>query len=73
MCTLHKYRHIMTIKYNFERDLYKCSVHIKTPIYTKIPISMDKLAAFTNSPSVTKDQALEGTVFTGLISPCGHG
>ena len=31
-------------------------LHIKTPICTRITISKDRLAIFTNYPSVTKDQ-----------------
>ena len=45
---------------------------IKTPIYTRIPISKDRLAIFTNYPSVTKDQALEETVLT-LFHHVVHG
>ena len=48
-------------------------LHIKTPIQrTSIPISKDRLAIFTNYPSVTKDQALEETVLT-LFHPVVHG
>ena len=46
---------------------------IKTPICTRIPISKDRLAVFTNYPSVTKEQALEETVLTGLFHPVVHG
>ena len=45
------------------------ALHIKTPIYARIPISKDRLAVFTNYPSATKDQTLEETVFTGLFHP----
>ena len=48
-------------------------LHIKTPICARIPISKDRLAVFTNYPSVTKDQALEETVLTGLFHPVVHG
>ena len=44
-----------------------CSIdvlHIKTPIFARIPISKDKLTVSTNYPSVPKDQALEETVLT---------
>ena len=47
--------------------------HIKTPICARIPISKDRLAIFTNYPSVTKDQALEKTVLMGLFHPVVHG
>ena len=33
---------------------------------------MDRLAIFTNYPSVTKDQALEETVLMGLFHPVVH-
>ena len=49
------------------------ALHIKTPICARIPISKDRLAVFTNYPSVTKDQALEETVLTGLFHPVVHG
>ena len=49
------------------------ALHIKTPICTRILISQDRLAVFINYPSVTKDQALEETVFTGLFHPVVHG
>ena len=39
----------------------------------RIPIFKDKLAVFTNYPSVTKDQALEETVLTGLFHPVVDG
>ena len=39
-------------------------LHIKTPICARIPISKDRLAIFTNYPTVTKDQALEETVLS---------
>ena len=45
------------------------ALHIKTPICTRIPISKDRLAVFTNYPSVTKDQTLEETVLTCLFHP----
>ena len=48
-------------------------LHIKTPICARILISKDRLAVFTNYPSVTKDQALEETVLTGLFHPVVHG
>ena len=48
------------------------ALHI-TPICARIPISKDRLAVFTNYPSVTKDQALEETVLTGLFHPMVHG
>ena len=47
-------------------------LHI-TPICARIPISKDRLAVFTNYPSVTKDQTLEETVLTGLFHPVVHG
>ena len=47
-------------------------LHIKTPICARIPISKDRLAVFTNYPSVTKDQVLEETVLT-LFYPVAHG
>ena len=40
------------------------ALHIKPPICARLPISKDRLAIFTNYPSVTKDQALEETVLT---------
>ena len=46
-------------------------IQIKTPIYTRIPISKDRLAVFTYYSSVTKDQALEETVLT-LFHPEVH-
>ena len=49
------------------------ALHIKTPICTRIPIYKDRLAVFTNYPSVTKDQVLEETVLTGLFHPVVHG
>ena len=39
----------------------------------RIPISKDRLAVFTNYPSVTRDQALEETVLMGLFHPVVHG
>ena len=45
------------------------ALHIKTPICARIPISKDRLAVFTNYPSVTKDQTLEETVFMGFFHP----
>ena len=33
------------------------ALHLKTSICTRIPIPKDRLAAFTNYPSVSKDQA----------------
>ena len=48
-------------------------LHIKTPICARISISKDRLAVFTNYSSVTKDQALEETVLTGLFHPVVHG
>ena len=39
---------------------------------SRIPISKDRLVVFTKYPSVTKDQALEETVFTGLFHPVVH-
>ena len=38
-----------------------------------MPISKDRLAVFTNYPSVNKDQALEETILTGLFHPVVHG
>ena len=49
------------------------ALHIKTPICTRIPIYKDRLAVFTNYPSVTKDQVLEETVLTGLFHPVVYG
>ena len=37
---------------------------MKTPICTRVLISKDRLAVFTNYSSVTKDQVLEETVLT---------
>ena len=61
-------------------------LHIKTPICTRILIPKDRLAVFTNYPSVAKDQALEETVLTlsqpvvqgcfqlvGVTIQCGYG
>ena len=48
-------------------------LYIRTPICARIPISKDKLAVFTTYPNVTKDQALEGTVLTGLFHLVVHG
>ena len=42
-----------------------------TSICTRIPIPKDRLAVFTNYPSVTKNQALEETVLT-LFRPMVH-
>ena len=42
------------------------------PICTKILISNDRFAVFTNYPSATKDQAFEETVLT-LFYPVVHG
>ena len=36
-------------------------------------MSKDRLAVFTNNPSITKDQALEETVLKGLFHPVVHG
>ena len=47
-------------------------LHIKTPIWARIPIPKDRLTIFTNYPSVIKDQALEETVLT-LFHPMVHG
>ena len=47
------------------------ALHIKTPICTSLPVSKDRLAVFTNYPSVTKDQVLEETVLT-LFHPVVH-
>ena len=47
-------------------------LHI-TPICTRKTISKDRLAVFTNYPSITKDQALEEIVLTGLFHPVVHG
>ena len=66
------HRHITTIEQSFERDLYIEALHIKTLICTRIPILKDRLANFTNYPSVTKDQALEETVLT-LFHSVVHG
>ena len=46
-------------------------LHIKTPVCTRILIPKDNLATFTNYPTVTKDQALEETVFM-LFHPVVH-
>ena len=46
-------------------------LHIKTPICASLLIPNDRLAVFTNYPSVTKDQALEETVLT-LFHPVVH-
>ena len=40
------------------------ALHIKLLIYARMPICKDRIAIFTNYPSVTKDQALEETVLT---------
>ena len=48
-------------------------LHIKTQFCARISISKDRLAVFTNYSSVTKDQALEETVHTGLFHPVVHG
>ena len=55
-------------------------LHIKTPIGASLynlwckdtPIPKDRLAVFTNYPSVTKDQALKETVLT-LFHTVVHG
>ena len=48
------------------------ALHIKAPIScTRIPIPKDRLAVFTNYPSVIKEQALEETVLT-LFHPVVH-
>ena len=39
-------------------------LHTNIPICTRILIPKDRLAIFTNYPSVTKDQALAETVLT---------
>ena len=46
-------------------------LHIKTPICARVPIPKDRLAIFTNYPSVTKDQALKETFLT-LFHPVVH-
>ena len=49
------------------------ALYIKTPICTRIPIPMDRLAILTNYPSVTNDQALEEiilTLFHQLVHSC---
>ena len=45
----------------------------QAPICERIPILKDRLAVFTNYPSVTKDQVLEETVLTihGCFQPVG--
>ena len=48
------------------------ALHITTSICARILIPKDRLAVFTNYPSVTKDQALEQTVLT-LLHPAVHG
>ena len=53
----------MTIEYNFKQDFIKV-LHIQRPICARILIPKERLAVFTNYPSVTKDQALEETVLT---------
>ena len=48
-------------------------LHNKTPIScARVPIPKDRLAVFTNYPSITKDQALEEAVLT-LFHPVVHG
>ena len=42
------------------------ALNINTPICARILIPKDRLAVFTNYPSVTKDQALEETVLTNF-------
>ena len=49
------------------------ALHIKTSICIRIPIYNDRLAVFTNYPSVTNEQALEETVLMGLFHPMVHG
>ena len=48
------------------------TLHIKTTICVRIQIPKDRLAVFTNYPSVTNHQALEETVFT-LFHPVVYG
>ena len=59
-------------EHNFEQDIFIEALHIKTPICTRIPISIDRVAVFTNYPSVTKDKALEETGLI-LFHPVVHG
>ena len=47
-------------------------LHIKTLTCPRIPISKERLAVFTNYPSVTKEQALEETGLT-LFHPMVYG
>ena len=46
---------------------------LHTPICARIPNSKDRLAIFTNYPSVTKDKALEETVVMDLFHPVVYG
>ena len=39
------------------------ALHLKTSICTRIPIPKDRLAVFTNYPSVSKDQAPYSTLW----------
>ena len=50
---------------------YGGAFHIKTSSCARIPIPKDRLAAFTNFPNVTKDQALDETALT-LFHPVVH-
>ena len=47
-------------------------LHIKQLICARIPIPKERLAVFTNYPSVTKDQTLEETVLN-FFHPVIHG
>ena len=52
--------------------IYGGALHFKTSICARIPIPKDRLAAFTNFPNITKDQALEETALI-LFHPVVHG
>ena len=43
---------------------------MKTPICARIPIPKDRLAVFTNYPSVTKNQASVLTLFHPVVHGC---
>ena len=47
-------------------------LHIKTPICARILVPKDRLAVFTNYPSVIKDQALEKKTVLTLFHPLVH-
>ena len=68
-CISHKHRYNDN-EYNFKQDIFIEVLHIKTPICTRILISKDSLAVFTNYPSVSKDQASGLILFHPVVHGC---